>query len=534
MPKAISYQRFSAIHQGKGSTLDRQQQLIDQWVDQHPDVERSNLSVTDKGKSAYKGDHLNHGLGLILAAIKSGEIKAGDYILVEAIDRIGRLQPTDMVELINGIVKAGVTIVTLEDKTEYTKASLNDGMGALFILVGKVQQAHEYSKNLSRRISGAYEKKRRDARHGKPIKLTSPFWLTSEGKLIPEKAEIVRACIDMYLKGAGTRRILIDLVDQYPVLDSIHPTTVVRWLRNRSLIGEWTNGGDHIPDVFERLIDDPTFYRIQTELKSRTKGMSPEKTYDLTGLVKCSNCGGNYHFRRKNHSDYVITYANCSTYLKRGKGHCDNSKTWPYEVLMVIFNQSYYEHLSRFVLEEEKASGFVELEAKKGRLGEVNERINKLIELLLDMPDQNNIKDRLSLLNDEKVEVEGQILIFETELSSNVSLSDDDLEFIVAGDQYQVLDDDPVYRRGVLARVGYSIEGYMDKVVVDGLGDYTLVKRSTKHKCYFVEKYSPECQELDAFTGELEDVPSWTTKMAINRDGVINAAIVDTWEELFV
>ena len=125
MPKAISYQRFSAIHQGKGSTLDRQQQLIDQWVDQHPDVERSNLSVTDKGKSAYKGDHLNHGLGLILAAIKSGEIKAGDYILVEAIDRIGRLQPTDMVELINGIVKAGVTIVTLEDKTEYTKASLN-------------------------------------------------------------------------------------------------------------------------------------------------------------------------------------------------------------------------------------------------------------------------------------------------------------------------------------------------------------------------------------------------------------------------
>ena len=532
MPKAISYMRFSAIHQGKGSTLDRQQQLIDKWFEQHPDIEKSSLSVTDKGKSAYKGDHLNHGLGMILAAIASGEIKSGDYILVEAIDRIGRLEPTDMVELINGIVKAGVTIVTLEDNTEYTKKTLNDGMGALFILVGKVQQAHEYSKTLSRRITNAYETKRINARQGVPIKLSSPFWLGSGGKLIPANAEAVRSCIDLYLKGRGAHSILRDLVTVHPVLEPIHATTLKRWFLSRALIGEWQNQGDHIPSVFEPLIDEVTFYRLQKEVKSRIRGARPEQSYELSGLVKCSNCGGNYHFRRKHHADYVIQYANCSTYLKRGKRNCDNFKTWPYEILMVLFEQSYRECLYSVAMGNVNASIDKEVGVLRERLSEVNGSIDRLLEILVEIPEQRNTKDKIFELNHKKESIEKEIRTIEQGQGDVFDLGIDELNAV-----YEKMDADPIYRRGLLTQAGYSIDGRDQtmRVKVGPAGEivYTLVKRSTKYKCYFVEEYTPTHSLLNEFTGEYDDFPAETVKMAINRDGVMCAAIVDTWDELF-
>lgn len=62
---------------------------------------------------------------------------------------------------------------------------------------------------------------------------------------------------------------------------------------------------------------------------------------------------------------------------------------------------------------------------------------------------------------------------------------------------------------------------------------YTLVKRSTKYKCYFVEEYTPAHSILNDSTDEYDDFPAETVKMAINRDGIMCAAIVDTWDELF-
>ena len=145
MPKAISYTRFSAIHQGKGSTQDRQDKMVAQWFIDNPEVEKSDLSAIDKGKSAYKGDHLSHGLGSILKAIDEGFISSGDYILVEAIDRLGRMEPMEMFGLMQQIVSRDVTLVTLEDDVEYTKELLNEQVSSLYILVGKIQQAHELS-----------------------------------------------------------------------------------------------------------------------------------------------------------------------------------------------------------------------------------------------------------------------------------------------------------------------------------------------------------------------------------------------------
>ena len=527
--------RFSASHQGRGSTLDRQQYLIDQWLSSHPTVKKSNLSATDKGKSGFKGDHLKHGLGNILNAIDQGRIQKGDYILVEAMDRIGRLEPLDMVTLIQKIVAKGVIIVTLEDRNEYTLNSLNDSLGSLFILVGKVQQAHEYSKNLSRRITAAYEKKRSNARQGLPINLNTPFWLNSSGRLIPENAEIVRKCINLYLKGYGTRKAILSLIDEYPKIRSVHPTTLKRWFTNRSLIGDWSNKGDPIPDVFEPLVEPSVFYQLQNELKRRTKNMSPEETYDLSGLVVCDNCGSRFHFRRKKHSDYVIVYANCSTYLKRGAAFCDNNKTWPYEVLHAIYESTYWEKLSNLASNQYSNKEEEKLSTLQAQLKEVNERIDQLLEILISLPNQQNTKDKILIQDETKSTLEKKISSIERYLSSDENY-DLGINPERLNDLYDELDADPIYRRDILKKAGYQLKARKDQISVDagpaGSETFTLVKRSTKHKCYFVEAYTPSHTLIEVSSEEYVNEPSISLKLAINREGVICQDTVETWDEL--
>jgi DNA invertase Pin-like site-specific DNA recombinase len=498
---AISYQRFSAINQSQGSTLDRQQRLINEWLSKNPDVQLSTLSEIDHAKSGFSGKHLDHGLGKILAAIESGDIKAGSYILVEAMDRIGRLAPLDMVSLVSGIVTAGVTLVTLEDNVHYTKELLNQDASSLFILVGKVQQAHSYSKNLSRRISAAYDRKRVSARAGEPIKLASPFWLGSDGKLIPDKAEAVKACINLYLLGRGTRRVLLDLLPEHEVLKPVHPRTLKRWFTNKALIGTWENKGEPINNVFEPLIEKATYYQLQAELKHKTKVMSPEKKYDLAGLVVCGQCGCNYSFRRKKYKDYVIEYANCSQYLKRGKVHCSNNTTWPMEVLKEIHDSTSWEVLEAAAEQTVDNEKLLELEALIAERDDINTQLEKLIDALISLPNQTNLTDRLARLNDGKNAVQARISRMEQGMTDGTATNP--FHFSVAVEALQL---DPVLCRDILQKRGYRITGEGKTMAVND-ETYILIRRSQKEACYIVENKTP----------------TKTTTLKIGRDGLLSS-----------
>ena len=121
MPKAISYIRFSSKIQAKGDSLKRQTELINKWLSENPHVNLSNKGYSDFGRSGYHGTHLKHQFGDLLDAVEDGSITAGDYILVEAIDRIGRLETITALNIITGICMKGVKLITLEDGNEYSK-----------------------------------------------------------------------------------------------------------------------------------------------------------------------------------------------------------------------------------------------------------------------------------------------------------------------------------------------------------------------------------------------------------------------------
>jgi DNA invertase Pin-like site-specific DNA recombinase len=290
MPKAISYLRFSATHQGKGSSISRQRKMVDQWLGDNPDYEESNLSRVDKGKSAYQAIHLKHGLGSILAAIAGDLIGEGDCILIEAIDRIGRQDYWEMHAVIGQIVEAGVTIITLEDGMKYNKETASSNPTALILLTAKISQAHDYSKSLSNRLKASYRSKRAKALNGEPIKIANAYWLNKNGRVDPHKGEIVKSCIDLYLSGKGTRAIVLELISKHPDLEQCHPTTLTRWFSNPALIGIWHNKGEPIEEVFEPLIDIITWSRIQKALKEVSAQQTTPYTRDtFQGSSACNS-----------------------------------------------------------------------------------------------------------------------------------------------------------------------------------------------------------------------------------------------------
>ncbi|MGH8483230.1 MAG: recombinase family protein, partial [Pseudomonas sp.] len=119
MPIAFSYVRFSSDQQKHGASLARQEDMVGKWLVAHPDYQRSVQRFEDLGISGYSAKHLDNAFGRLLAAIETGTIKPGDCILIEAIDRAGRLEPMEMLPLLSKIVNAGVDVVTLDDGITY-------------------------------------------------------------------------------------------------------------------------------------------------------------------------------------------------------------------------------------------------------------------------------------------------------------------------------------------------------------------------------------------------------------------------------
>src|SRR6266404_9298254 len=89
--KAYSYVRMSTDLQLKGDSLRRQLEASAAYAVTH-DLELVDESrLEDIGVSAFKGANVAEGaLGRFLAAVESGKVPNGSYLLVESLDRISR------------------------------------------------------------------------------------------------------------------------------------------------------------------------------------------------------------------------------------------------------------------------------------------------------------------------------------------------------------------------------------------------------------------------------------------------------------
>lgn len=355
--KCYSYTRFSTPEQSKGSSLLRQTRLAEEYAKENGLELDNSLKLSDLGLSAFKGDHVTKGaLGRFLENIKSGKIPQGSVLIVENLDRLSRDNMTEALQQFLNIINAGVRIVTLTDRMEYDKRSVNANVGSLMVSLAIMARAHEESQTKSKRIRSAWDIKREKI---DSIKLTSvcPAWLKlSKDKttfeVIAERGQIIFSIFNQKNSGKSTRSISSELNKQNIWLPDNrkrnnnpagwHESYIQKILRNRSVIGEFQPKnstrnsagkkeslptGDPINNYFPCVVPKELFYSVQEKLdrdkaKAGNGGGRTGKISNLFGhLAKCGYCGASMAFINKGKPPKGGSYLICDT-ARRGLPDC--------------------------------------------------------------------------------------------------------------------------------------------------------------------------------------------------------------------
>jgi DNA invertase Pin-like site-specific DNA recombinase len=451
MPTAFSYARFSSSIQKKGSSLERQKAMVAGWFLQHPEYSLSEKTFQDLGKSGWKGDHIKEGgdFAKLLAAVEAGVIKKGDAVLVEAIDRTGRLPVLEMLSsIVSPILRAGVSIITLEDNVEFTEASLNEG-GHIYILVGKIQAARQYSDNLSRRLKGSYDSRRRLAKEeGKTPKRNTPVWLTSTGVVIGEVADQIKVAFELYTSGLGKAVIAKRMRESgVPALAKTSGPGVEGWLRNEAAIGRW-NGSE----VYKPIIDQSLYHLAQIESERRkTAPTAKTATHFYVGLVKCGSCGGNFIMR-------TIKGVQVSMRCRKRqelKG-CDNKKVIPKTVIDAVYERTSKPATHRVIAKEHSGVNEKAIIAGEAKILELSKRIQAMVSAFSTSMMIPEVASQIQSLNGERQDAERELALLKAtvERPPNMWRVQGRLDILERGD--------PQRLAAMLRSVGYNITIYSD------------------------------------------------------------------------
>ncbi|MEA9996195.1 recombinase family protein [Pseudomonas sp. 10B1] len=455
MKQAISYVRFSSMRQAGGNSVERQNTMIAKWLEQNPEYNFSELRFKDLGKSGSKGEHIEEGGGFakLLEAVQEGAIGTGDVILVEAIDRAGRLEPLDMITLIIGpILKAGVTIITLDDNIYYTRESLTGPN--IYLLVAKIQAAHAYSKDLSGRISRGYELRRDKARAGGGVKRMTPVWLTTEGQVIQRIAAHIKTAFELYVSGVGKATIAVRMRKTgVPELAKASGPGVDGWLRNQAARGYWND----IPKVYPAIVEPDLFFRAQQRGKE-AKTTRPVKTakHLLVGLVKCGHCGANFIMQNKDGRPHSMRCLNRQRLKDSG---CDNSRTLPKPVLDYIRVATSLRAIETAFQRQQLTVNQKRILAIQSELETVTQKITALALAIQTVGSIPEVMSELSARTVEREALKAELLVQER----TESLVD---TFGAVRVEEDLLDNDPVKLNALLKGVDYRITAYADGLMI--------------------------------------------------------------------
>lgn len=329
-PRVYSYTRFSTPEQAQGDSLRRQTEGARKWTERKT-AERlqaglpplcldESLRMHDLGVSAFRGANVADGseLGAFLFACRQGLVPLGSYMLVESLDRVSRMTPRKVQRVLDDIVEAGVTIVTLNDGQEYDEHRLDNDPTALLIALMVSWRAHEESKTKALRLTEAWKEKRRRVREGIDVKLTAkgPAWLRWDGEAWrekPEHGDTVRRIYRLAIQGVGEHRIAFMFnTEGVPVMGRgkmWHRSSVSKILRNQAAIGtlvpgrmEYTRGKSErrfeppIPGAYPASITEADWLTVRALKDGRApavrgRGAQAPLSNVLAGLARCPECG---------------------------------------------------------------------------------------------------------------------------------------------------------------------------------------------------------------------------------------------------
>ncbi|MBD2840060.1 recombinase family protein [Pseudomonas sp. JM0905a] len=473
---AHSYVRFSSDKQQHGSSLERQDTRVADWLRAHPDYELSSFQFRDLGRSGFHAEHLEEGGGMakLLAAIKAGHIQAGEVVLLEHIDRAGRLPMWDMEEqIIRPILRAGVKLHTLHDGVTYDESAQFNGQALLLSV--QLQQAHQYSKNLQRMVKAAYVKRIKAARDGKATVRNTPIWLTTSGEIIPHIAEHVREAFTLYVSGVGknaiARRLRLSGVAE---LAKCSGPTVEGWLRNTAAIGHWTYNGDNpelegtdIPDAYPPIIDKELFFRAQKQKeKAKTQAHRRTSKHLLVGLVKCADCGGNFIIQNK---DGVPHSLRCLSRQRLREALCTNTKCIPKGVFDYVRRQTQSAFIQQARREQNLSKSQKRVIEIRGELETLGAQARRLTKALMAVDDMPELLEQLGDVKSKQDALQAELLVQERTVDAPSPIREKSL----VKELSVTLESDPEKMNALLKGVGYTITVAPDGSITHGERKWT-------------------------------------------------------------
>lgn len=367
-PKAYSYIRFSTPEQLKGDSLRRQQEASEQYAKEKGLTLDTSINMQDLGLSAFTGKNRTKGaLGVFLKLVEQGKIPKGSILIVENLDRISREQVLDALNQFTSIIKAGITLITLQDGMEYSQESINKNWAQLIISIAFMARAHEESLSKSKRLSSTWKNKREKAKKGKILTNNTPLWLSAENNKfqINEKAvQAIKLIYELRLQGFGTPTICFKMntikdgwkppVSSKNKNGGFTPCYVIKLLYDKRLIGELqlhnrVDGKQNpidepIKDYFPKVLNEKLFFAVQ-ELNTK-KAQKPGKGGGLIGkannlfatIIKCGVCGGSLHYVQGNSNGYLqCDYSRRKIQDKEGKRMCHTKPIRYDNFLQIIF-----------------------------------------------------------------------------------------------------------------------------------------------------------------------------------------------------
>lgn len=321
MTKAYSYLRFSTPEQMRGDSFRRQTAAADEYAARHGLDLDAALTFRDLGVSAYRGKNAEDGsLGAFLEAVKAGIVAPGSWLLVESLDRISRQTARKALRVLESIVDAGITVVTLADGRAYSEEALDSDPMALMLALLTFVRANEESATKARRLREAWKGKRARAAD-RPLTSICPAWLrldsaTGAFVVIPERAAVVARIFAMAAEGVGLHGIADTLnregVDTFGEGkrkgDFWRRSYVLKIITSAAPVGTlvphaMTYTGDRkartalepIDGYFPAVVDREVWAGVQAMRQGGTKAPivrgAGEVTNLLAGLARCPDCG---------------------------------------------------------------------------------------------------------------------------------------------------------------------------------------------------------------------------------------------------
>lgn len=352
---AIIYRRFSSDEQERGSsdTLARQQERCEALACARGwEVAET---ITDRGLSAFKGEHLRPeaGLGQFLERLRRGEFAPGTVLVADNLSRLSRRPVDEAMAWIYEVTRAGVQIA-IADTQEVFQA--NPSMGDFLATSIKAAFSHEDSRRKSdmTRASKARLWKLAERKEGRWTNLAGrlPGWLERtpgcDGWLVnEERARIVFRIYRQSADGIGvvtiTRMLNDDGLEPFGE-DGRHIAGKRQWGRShvRQLLVSPIVEGDYRPRTgmfagrvihgfYPRIVDADIVAQARAALAARKKvrgeGTKAGTANLFAGVTKCGECGRNASLSTSVQKGRAYPYIRCEGV---SEGRCNNRNGYAY------------------------------------------------------------------------------------------------------------------------------------------------------------------------------------------------------------